>query len=85
MAKLAIKSGTIIKAQGTEIEVLSRDTQPITPVKWANGWLIRVSNSEQVQFCDLRNMKKLLAYADEVVDPKGLDMSDDELLAAVFA
>lgn len=87
MAKLTIKSGTIIKVQGMEIEVLASDAQPITPVRWSHGWLIRVNNIGDAQFCDIRNMKSLMAHADEVVSPAEIncDLSDDDLLAELAA
>lgn len=87
MAKLTIKSGTIIKAEGVEIEVLAAHSQPLSPVKWENGWLIRVNGIGQTQFCDVRNMKRLIAHASEIVAPieSGCGLSDDDLLAELAA
>ena len=85
MAKLTVKSGTIIKLDGATIEVLCTYSRPATPVKSEKGWLIQVNNFPAGQFCDVKNMRRLLAHADEVVEPKGCDMSDDDLLAELAA
>jgi len=69
--------------QGMEIEVLATHSQPLTPIKWENGWFIQIKGIQQ--FCNIRNMRKLLAHADDVIDPIQCKMSDDDLLAELAA